>query len=212
VCESLSGFFTDFCKLVPISGLLLMPALQPSGMDRTVRLAAVVFIGILAPLGVALPFPAHSQGSVVVPASAPPVGGAEPQPILRYKVKVSEGTAWTNLQPESWLMFDVRGGNRVVARHSTFTLNAITGIGKWWDHPATEIRACHLSAGQGGEPVMGCVRGESPVPGAPLEVVLPEGTTLHNVLFRVRWQERGQQQEATVRVGAEARPTVIRRR
>lgn len=136
---------------------------------------------------------------------------AQPQPVLRYKIKVSEGTAWTNLQPESWLIFDVSGGRTVVARHSTFVLNAITGAGKWWDHPATEIRACQVSAASGGDQLTTCLKGESPKPDAPLQVVLPPGTTLQDVLFRVRWQERGQEQEATLRLPADARPVVLQR-
>jgi hypothetical protein len=129
---------------------------------------------------------------------------------LRYKIKVSEGTAWTNLQPESWLIFDV-SGQTVVARHSTFVLNAITSVGKWWDHPATEVRACRVSAAGSGDQLSTCVRGERPTPEAPLQVILPPGTAIQDVLFRVRWQERGQEQEATLRLPADARPTVLQR-
>jgi hypothetical protein len=120
-------------------------------------------------------------------------------------VKLSEGTAWTNLQPESWLIFD-RTGRTVVVRHATFVLNAITSIGKWWDHPVTEIRACRLSVGQSGDPLAACVRGESPSPGAPLQLVLPPDVSIHDLLFRLRWQERGQERETTTRVPPDGGP------
>lgn len=160
-------------------------------MGQRLAPAVLSLLCLVAPAGgLAVPLPAHAQDP----------------PTWRYKVKVSEGTAWTNLQPESWVMFDVTG-RTVVVQHSTFTLNAITSRGKWWNHPLTELRACRLAAGPSGDPLPTCLRGESPAPGDPLQVVLPQGVTIHDLLFRVRWQERGQQQEATLRVPPEVRPT-----
>ncbi|MEB3333599.1 MAG: hypothetical protein VKP70_01295 [Cyanobacteriota bacterium] len=163
---------------------------------------------VLATVALGIPAALWAQTPAVSPAPQSQEL-AQPQPVLRYKVKVSEGTAWTNLQPESWLIFDVSGGHTVVARHSTFVLNMITGVGRWWDHPATELRACRVSASSSGDQLSTCVRGESPTPGGPLQVVLPPGTGLQDVLFRVRWQERGQDQEATLRLPENSPPTVV---
>ncbi|MFN9425732.1 MAG: hypothetical protein ACK6BM_14570 [Cyanobacteriota bacterium] len=166
-------------------------------------------VPLLAPMAFAMPSALWAQTPAISPAS-PSREQAQPQPVLRYKIKVSEGTAWTNLQPESWLIFDV-SGQTVVARHATFVLNAITSVGKWWDHPATELRACRLTAAASGDQLSTCLRGERPTPDAPLQVILPVGTTIQDLLFRVRWQERGKQQEATLRLPADARPTVLQR-
>jgi hypothetical protein len=169
-------------------------------MGLTWSPAFVSLVGLLASLaGLAGPLPAQSQGQTLPVAPAAPKGDGEPAATRRYKVKVSEGSAWTNLQPESWLIFDLTG-RTVVARHSTYTVNAITGIGKWWEHPVTEIRACRLSLGQGGDPLAACVRGESPSPEVPPRVVLPPDVTIHDLLFRVRWRESGREREATTRV------------
>lgn len=178
-------------------------------MTTQLARAARGFLPLLAPLALGIPSALWAQTPAVSPTPQTREQ-AQPQPLLRYKIKASEGTAWTNLQPESWLIFDV-SGQTVVARHTTFVLNAITGVGKWWDHPATEVRACRVSAAGSGDQLSTCVRGERPTPEAPLQVVLPPGTAIQDVLFRVRWQERGQEQEATLRLPADARPTVLQR-
>ena len=166
-------------------------------------------VPLLAPMAVAMPTALWAQTPALAP-TPPPREQVQPQPVLRYKIKVSEGTAWTNLQPESWLIFDV-SGQTVVARHATFVINVITSVGKWWDHPATELRACRVTAASSGDQLSTCLRGERPTPDAPLQVILPAGTTIQDVLFRVRWQERGKEQEATLRLPADARPTLLQR-
>lgn len=175
-------------------------------MTTVCNILARGILPLLAPVALGMPAALWAQAPAISPA---PESQEHPQPVLRYKVKVSEGTAWTNLQPESWLIFDVSGGRTVVARHSTFVLNMITSVGKWWDHPATELRACRVSVSTSGDQLSTCVRGESQTSGGPLQVVLPPGTALQDVLFRVRWQERGQEQEATVRLPEQATPTVL---
>jgi hypothetical protein len=178
-------------------------------MGQSPTRALLAMMGLLAPLLAGVPLPVWSR-IPAVPSRELLLAQAEQVSVERYRIKVSEGTAWTNLRPESWLIFDV-SGQTVVARHATFVLNAITSLGKWWDHPATELRACRVAAAPSGDQLSTCVRGERPTPDAPLQVILPAGTTIYDVLFRVRWQERGQEQEATLRLPADARPTVLQR-
>ncbi|MFN5464224.1 MAG: hypothetical protein ACK5CQ_04175, partial [Cyanobacteriota bacterium] len=62
-------------------------------------------VPLLAPMAFATPSALWAQTPAISP-TPPSREQAQPQPVLRYKIKVSEGTAWTNLQPESWLIFD----------------------------------------------------------------------------------------------------------
>lgn len=109
----------------------------------------------------------------------------------RYKVKLSQGNSWQNLQPESWLVFDVIGGTTVALKHSTKTSDFLTGINRWWDHPVLSITACPLINGDHDELQSRCIIGSSAVLGEPLKVVLPEGSSLHDFSFSFTWEERG---------------------
>ncbi len=88
----------------------------------------------------------------------------------------------------------------------------ITGFSKWWDHPVIESRACRITTSEEGEALGECLRGESPAPGRPLRLLLAPGTSIHDYVFRVRWQETGRMQEAETRVGRDVRPTAVKLR
>lgn len=109
----------------------------------------------------------------------------------RYKVKLSEGNSWQNLQPESWMVFDAIGGTTVALMHSTKVSDILTGINRWWDHPVLSIKACPLINGDRDDRQAGCIIGSSAVPGEPLKVMLPEGSSLHDFSFSFTWEERG---------------------
>lgn len=109
----------------------------------------------------------------------------------RYKVKLSEGNAWQNLQPESWIVIDVIAGTTVALKHSTKVFNILTGFNRWWDHPVLSIKACPLMNGDRDDQQAGCIMGSSEAPGEPLKVVLPEGSSLHDFSFSFTWEERG---------------------
>lgn len=158
------------------------------------------------------PVPAHS--APVAPAIGQPAGGTPSRfsnTIYTYKIKLSEGTAWTNLQPESWLVFDVSNGNTIVIRHSTNVLNMITSISRWWDHPIIESRACRVTIGETGKRLTGCLSGITSGTGKAQRhvLILPVGDTIHDYMFEVKWQENGLTHEAMTRVAPGTKPTAI---
>lgn len=113
----------------------------------------------------------------------------------RYKVKLSPGNAWENLKPESWVVFDVIRGTTVTLKHSTNTVNLITGLSRWWDHPIRSITACPLYPSEGSDRLGDCLHGSSAGPGEPFRIVLPQGTSLHEYRFTFTWEESGRLQE-----------------
>jgi hypothetical protein len=128
-----------------------------------------------------------------------------------YKIKLSEGTAWTNLNPESWVVFEVTNGNMIEIRHSTNVVNMITGISRWWDHPITESRACRVTMGETGKRLTGCLSGTTSGTGKALRhlLVLPVGDTIYDYMFEIKWQEKGINHEAMTRVPPGMKPTAI---
>ncbi len=127
----------------------------------------------------------------------------------RYKLKLSEGNAWQNLQPESWMIFDVIGGTTVTLMHSTKISDILTGFNRWWDHPVLSIKACPLINGDGDDRQAGCMIGSSAVPGEPLRIVLPEGASLHDYRFSFTWEERGKIQEGVTIVDRLLQPVLL---
>jgi len=118
-----------------------------------------------------------------------------------YKKKLSEGSAWKNLKPESWLIFDVVNDVEVSIRHATMTVNMITGISKWWDHAVIESRACLIAptAGSDGEG-LGCITGDSSGDGSPNRINLAPGTSIRDYVFEVKWKENGVVNEAITQI------------
>ncbi len=127
----------------------------------------------------------------------------------RYKVKLSPGNAWQNLQPESWVVFDVIRGTTVTLMHSTNSYNILTGFSRWWDHPVRSIMACPLNKSEGSDRPADCLQGSSAAPGEPLRIMLPEGTSLHDYRFTFTWQESGRIQEGVTIVDRMLQPTPI---
>lgn len=132
--------------------------------------------------------------------------------ILTYKVKLSEGSAWTNLRPESWLVIDVIDGSTVAIRHSTNVLNALTSFSKWWDHPVTRSKACKVSLGETGKRLTGCLQGTTTGTGKAQRhlLVLPPGDTIHDYMFEIEWEENGVSHRALSGVPAGTKPASIR--
>lgn len=158
------------------------------------------FSGLLLPLAMA--------GAVRAQAVAPP----GTVPVVTYKIKLSEGTAWTNLNPESWVVFEVSNGQQVSLRHTTNTVNMITGLSRWWDHPILESRACRSVPAVIGRKVGACLTGKpSATPGSGSHVfTLPAGDSIHDYLFELKWKERGAIQEARTQVPRGTSPASVR--
>lgn len=159
--------------------------------------------------------PALVQAAPVPPGLQSPENGRSPQcsnKTYTYKIKLSEGTAWTNLNPESWVVFDVINGNTIAIRHSTNVVNMITGISRWWDHPITESRACRVTIGETGKRLTGCLSGTTSGEGKALRhlLVLPVGDTIYDYMFEIKWQENGIHHEGMTRVAPGTKPTAIK--
>jgi hypothetical protein len=127
----------------------------------------------------------------------------------RYKVKLSQGVALQNLAPESWVVFDVNRGTTVTLRHTTNSVNILTGLSRWWDHPVLSSMACPLIPSEGSYPLAGCLRGSSAGLGQPLRIVLPEGASLHDYRFTFTWREHGRIQQGMTIVDRLLKPTPI---
>jgi hypothetical protein len=127
----------------------------------------------------------------------------------RYKVKLSPGSAWRNLKPESWVVFDVFGGTTVTLLHTTNSYNILTGLSRWWDHPVLSAMACPRLPADARHPLSGCLQGSSSGPGLPLRIVLPQGAYLHDYHFSFTWQENGRIQEGTTIVDPTLKPSPI---
>ena len=127
----------------------------------------------------------------------------------RYKVKLSQGVASLNLAPESWVVFDVIGGTTVMLKHTTNSVNVLTGLSRWWDHPVLSSMACPLFKTDGSNRHAGCLRGRSAGPRQPLRILLPEGAALHDYRFTFTWQEHGRIQEGVTFVDHMVNPTPI---
>ena len=128
--------------------------------------------------------------------------------IVTYKLKLSEGSGWTNLKPESWLLITVSDGKDVTLKHSTNSVNKITGFSRWWDHPITESRACRIEATAQDQRPKACLRGSSQKSGRNLShgFSLPPGDTIHDYLLEVKWLENKKEQEAITRVKPSEKP------
>ncbi|WP_152669518.1 hypothetical protein [Synechococcus sp. GFB01] len=127
----------------------------------------------------------------------------------RYKVKLSPGSAWRNLRPESWVVFDVIGGATITLRHSTNVMNIITGFSRWWDHSVRSITACPLFVADVDNRQAGCLIGSSASPGGPLQIMLPEGASIHDYVFTFTWEEGGKIEEAVTSVDRIVEPIPI---
>lgn len=130
---------------------------------------------------------------------------------VTYKVKLSEGSAWTNLNPESWMVFVVSDGNWVSIHHSTNVVNMITGISRWWDHPIVASKACRISIGESGKRLTGCLSGNSSGTGKALrhQLRLPADASIHDYIFELQWQEKGALREAITSVPKGSKPTKV---
>lgn len=150
--------------------------------------------------------PAGSEPTPAQPPSSPLHGE-----LVTYKIKLSEGTAWTNLNPESWMVFDVSDGTRVAVRHSTNALNMITSISRWWDHPVTASKACRISVGETGKRLTGCLSGSDVGTGKNQRhvLLLAAGTTIHDYMFEIQWQEKGVTREAVIQVPEGTKPAAV---
>ncbi len=124
----------------------------------------------------------------------------------RYKVKLSQGNAWRNLKPESWVVFDVTGGTTVTMLHTTNSYNILTGLSRWWDHPVLSSMACPRFPADARQPLAGCLQGSSSAPGEPLRIVLPRGSSLLDYRFSFTWQENGRIQEGATIVEPTLKP------
>jgi len=94
--------------------------------------------------------------------------------------EVALGTAWTNLNPESWVVFDVIDGTTVAIRHST-----------------NVVKACKVSLGDTGKAQRHLL-------------VLPPGETIHDYLFEIQWQEKGVRHTALSGVAPGTKPAAIK--
>jgi hypothetical protein len=143
------------------------------------------------------------------------IGPVRLQPIApdsrswRYKVKLSQGSFWTNLGPESWIVFDVIRGTTVTLKHTTNSVDFLTGFSHWWDHPVLSVVACPLFPTTGNDQLPDCLRGVGAGSGEPLRIKLPEGASLHDYNFTFTWQESGRIQEGETIVDREVKPTLI---
>lgn len=143
----------------------------------------------------------HTQQPAVIAPLRLEAPGSDHQR-WQYKIKLSPGSASTNLRPESWVVVNVShapAGTSVSLRHSTNAMNLITGFSRWWDHPILASRACPLfpTPGQeGSQGNGGCRSGTNPAPGEPLRIQLPAGTSIHDYRFAFSWRENNRIQEA----------------
>lgn len=181
---------------------------SPSGLWPGLLLLSLSALPVgMGERAVAQPEPAGSEPAPAQPASSP--GRGE---LVTYKIKLTEGTAWTNLNPESWMVFDVSDGTRVAVRHSTNVLNMITSISRWWDHPVTASKACRISVGETGKRLTGCLSGSDVGTGKSQRhvLLLPAETTIHDYMFEIQWQEKGLTQEAVIQVPAGTKPASVK--
>jgi len=175
-------------------------------------------LAILGILPVAIGYAAFAQTDIyaqIIPTSQQPQSGRTYPfrgKIYTYKIKLSEGTAWTNLNPESWVVFDVIDGTTVAIRHSTNAMNIITGFSRWWDHPITESKACKVSLGDTGKRLTDCLSGTTSGTGKAQRhlLVLPPGDTIHDYLFEIQWQEKGVRHTALSGVAPGTKPAAIK--
>jgi hypothetical protein len=144
---------------------------------------------------------------VIAPARVKPM--AADSRGWRYKVKLSQGVALQNLEPESWVVLDVTGGTTVTLRHTTNSVNILTGLSRWWDHPVLSSMACPLLQSEGSDPLSGCLRGSSSGPAEPLSIVLPKGASLYDYRFTFTWREHGSIQQGMTIVDRMLQPTPI---
>ncbi len=130
---------------------------------------------------------------------------------MTYKIKLWEGTAWTNLNPESWMAFEVSNGTRVAIRHSTNVLNLITRISRCWDHPVNASKACRISVGETGKRLTGCLSGSDVGMGQGQRhvLLLPAGTSIHEYMLEIQWQEKGLTREAIIQIPSGTKPASI---
>lgn len=157
--------------------------------------------------------PAPPSTTVVPNPQAPTRDAALPfrNRIATYKIKLSEGTAWTNLNPESWVVFEVSDGNIVAIKHSTNVVNIITGFSRWWDHPITESRACKISIEASGKRLTHCINGVTSGSGANQrhQLALPPDSSIHDYMFELKWQEKGKMNEALLEIPARVKPSTV---
>jgi hypothetical protein len=177
---------------------------------RWAVLAARLALLALAPL---VATGALAQMEMRGSGSGPNAQAVTPAPGQRvtYKVKLSEGSAWTNLNPESWMVFEVSDGNWVSIHHSTNVVNMITGISRWWDHPIVTSKACRISIGESGKRLTGCLSGSTSGTGKALrhQLQLPAGASIHDYMFELQWQEKGELREAITSVPKGSKPTRV---
>lgn len=145
------------------------------------------------------------------PAATGPTAPEADSATLRYRVRLSTGSAWSNLKPESWLILDVTSANTITLKHSTNAINLLTGLSRWWDHPVLSVTACPLPGSAARQRRADCLVGSRPGPegkGA-LRVVLPAGEDLHDYSYAVTWEENGRLQQAECQIDRMVQPTPV---
>jgi hypothetical protein len=154
-----------------------------------------------------------AQGTEVQAGQAPAGQPATPfrGKLVTYKFKLSEGSAWTNTKPESWLTFEVSDGTTVTVHHSTMVLNMITSMSRWWEHPILASRACQIGVGEGGKRLQGCLTGSNTGTGQATrhQLQLPEDTSIHDYMFEIQWLENSVTQKALIRISSDTKPVSI---
>lgn len=182
--------------------------------SRLASRLALACLSLQVVVGQAGELPAQAAPRPMEPSLQPSTGGSRAESadaILRYKLKLSEGTAWTNLKPESWVIFDVINGHTVTVRHSTNVVNLITGFSRWWDHPIIESRACRIRIEEAGKRLSDCINGITSGAGDRQhhQLILPPDSTIHDFMFELKWQEQGKTQEALIEIPARLQPAAV---
>lgn len=137
---------------------------------------------------VALSLGSAIQGQTMSPSS--------PQVLVkRYKV-ILHRPEYNSTAFESWIVFDVIEDTKLILLRQA-TAN---GYGKWWDHPVRSGKACRIIEADGGEQLVDCQRASLPGPGAPLQIVMPQGAFLQKCLLTFTWEENGKIKEEVLRI------------
>lgn len=112
---------------------------------------------------------------------------------LVYKVRIRDAAVGNALQNsifspgdadrEEWFRLTVDNGNLVSILHSTNIMNKFWGNRTWYDHQTSAIRACKANLFEVDK--TSCITSESD------KITLPQGSTIYDYSFDVRYEEGG---------------------
>ncbi|QFZ91779.2 hypothetical protein [Synechococcus elongatus] len=130
---------------------------------------------------------------------------------LVFKVRIRDAAVGNALQNsifspgdadrEEWFRLTVDNGNSVSILHSTNIMNKFWGNRTWYDHPTSAIRACKASLFEVDK--TSCIISESD------KIILPEGSTVYDYSFDVRYEEGGVVSVKSLQLSKDRQPDEI---